>query len=326
MRILLCGAPPRRAHALAPLIVAIAVLAGPGAAAAHPRAAAVALDTRLRLFATAIPGVEATVIDGDRELRLDVRASMRLVVPGLLGEPFLRFDRQGVWLNASSPTAAADRLVSTADRAAGWRHVARGHVFTWHDHRLAPPPLAAGRTASWSLPVLVDGRRARLAGEFVRAPKPQLWPWLAGAGVAASALWAAGRRRRSLRLPLATASAAVAALAALAASAGFATGDQITRLGRWLDLAAAAVLALAALGVLRIGDLSTRAWVATIVGVIAAAFVLGSLGVFRHGFVISSLPATLARLAVCTALVCGIAAAVLGIAAAETPTRQAGRS
>ena len=59
----------------------------------------------------------------------------------LLREPLLRIDAGGVWVNASSPTATADGLVSSSKR--GWVHVNGGRTVVWHDHRLAPPPARA---------------------------------------------------------------------------------------------------------------------------------------------------------------------------------------
>src|SRR5436309_1082650 len=121
------------------MLLALACLAVPGTAAAHSRAPAVALDYRLEL-AHAPRGVEADVVDGDRALRLTA-VGADVVVRGLLHEPVLRFARNGVWANAASPTAAADRIVRAGR---GWVRVAAGSTFTWHDHRLSPPRLRAG--------------------------------------------------------------------------------------------------------------------------------------------------------------------------------------
>jgi hypothetical protein len=82
-------------------------------------------------------------------------------------------------------------------------------------------------------------------------------------------------------------------------------------------VAAAAALALVALWALSLRSWSVRGWVTTLVGAVAAAISLGSLSVFWHGFVISSLPASLARLAVAAAVVCGLSAAVLAVAIGE---------
>jgi hypothetical protein len=133
--------------------------------------------------------------------------------------------------------------------------------------------------------------------------------------VVLAALVAFGRTLRRRRDAAAAAVAAIAAVAALAASAAFATGDAIARRTQWIEVASAALLALLALAALLVGDRSLRTWAAMVVGVVAAALGLGSLGVFRHGVVISSLPPTVARLATAVALVGGAAAVVLAVLA-----------
>ena len=75
------------------IIVVVTCLVAPGRAAAHSRSPAVALDYRLELSRAALPGVHAQVVDGDRSLRVRVDPPHRLLVLGLLGEPFLRFGR-----------------------------------------------------------------------------------------------------------------------------------------------------------------------------------------------------------------------------------------
>jgi len=290
------------------LIVAIAALAAAGPASAHTRAPAVALDVSLRVT-EAPAGVHARVLDGDRALRLRVDPPGRVVVEGYLHEPMLRFGPGGAWVNRASPTAATEKLTA---EGSGWRQLRSEPELTWHDHRLAPPRGLASR-AAWTLPLSTG----ELRGVFVRAKRPSPWPWLAGALVAFAAVGAAAHWAPHCRRDEASGLAAAAALAALAASAAFATGDAIARVGQWVDVAAAAVLALVALWALSLGSWAVRGWVTTLVGAVAAAISLGSLSVFWHGFVISSLPASLARLATEAAVVCGLSAAVLAVAIGE---------
>ena len=165
----------------------------------------------------------------------------------------------------------------------------------------------------WSLPVVLDGRPARLTGTFTRVSPPRLWPWLAGGLVVVGGLVTLGYAARRRRDEAAAALAGIAAAAALAASTAFATGDTIARRTQWIEVASAALLAVLALAALVVGDRSLRTWAAMVVGVVAAALGLGSLGVFTHGVVISSLPAILARLATAVALVGGAAAVVLAV-------------
>ena len=121
-------------------IVVVTCLVAPGHAAAHSRSPAVALDYRLELSRAALPGVHAHVVDGDRSLRVRVEPPHRLLVLGLLGEPFLRFGPNGVWVNRASPSADADRL---ARRGTGWVQLADGA-----QPALARPPAIPARLAA----------------------------------------------------------------------------------------------------------------------------------------------------------------------------------
>ena len=298
-------------------IAVLACLVAPGRAAAHSRAPTVALDYRLELSRAALPGVHAEVVDGDRALRVRVDIPHRLLVLGLLGEPLLRFGPNGVWANRASPSAAADKLVR---RGTGWVRLTSGNSLLWHDHRLSPPArLRPGETAAWSLPLSLDGHRTKLAGTFTRVARPPVWPWLVAGLVALGALAGFARAVPGRRAETAAAVAGVAAAGALAASAAFATGDAIARRAEWIEVGSAGLLAVLAATALMLGDRSLRTWAAMVVGVVAAALGLGSLSVFWHGVVISSLPPSVARLATATAFLGGAAAVVLAVL---TPTNR----
>jgi hypothetical protein len=228
----------------AAFVLVLACLVVPGTAAAHSRTPAVALDYRLQLSAQQPAGVHAVVIDGDRALRLRVDPPFAAVVRGLLGEDVLRFGADGVWVNTASPTAAADKLVPS--HATGWVRLARGRTLTWHDHRLAPPPLRPGGHAPWSLTLILDGQPVQLRGTFTRVAPPVWWPWLAAAALAGVVVTALVRRLPRRRVGVATALAGLAAIGALASSTGFAMGDAIASRAQWLEVASAVVLALVA--------------------------------------------------------------------------------
>ncbi len=303
-----------RFAALSIVVVACLVVAAP--AAAHSRAPTVALDYRVRIEPVTLPGVHVDVVDGDRALRVRVNAPHRLLVRGLLGEPLLRFGASGVWVNRASPTAAADRL---AKRGSGWVRVTRTNAFLWHDHRLAPPPaLQAGASARWSLPIVLDGRATALRGTFTRVGAPPLWPWIVAMLVAFGVVAALAHALPAKRSETAAAIAAIAAAGALTASTAFATGDTIARRTQWVEAGSAGVLALfAAIALLR-HDRSLRTWAAMVVGVVAVSLGLGSLSVFLHGVVVSSLPASFTRLATAVALVGGASAVVVAVLAPST--------
>jgi len=303
-----------RFAALSIVVVACLVVASP--AAAHSRAPTVALDYRVKIDRVTLPGVHADVVDGDRALRVRVDAPHRLLVRGLLGEPLLRFAPGGVWVNSASPTATADRL---AERGSGWLRLTRANAFLWHDHRLTPPPgLRAGARANWSLPVELDGRSTALRGTFTRVGRPPLWPWIVAMLVAFGAVAALARALPERRPETAAAIAAIAAAGALTASAAFATGDTIAPRTQWIEAGSAGVLALFAAFALLRHDRSLRTWAAMVVGVVAVSLGMGSLSIFRHGVVISSLPASFTRLATAVALVGGVAAVVVAVLAPST--------
>jgi hypothetical protein len=300
---------PLRLRAAVP--VALVALALPAQAAAHGRGATIALDYRLALdqSARALPGVHVRVLDGDRDLQVRADRGVRLVVLGALSEPLLRIDASGVWVNASSPTATGDRLVSSAKR--GWVHVSGGRTVVWHDHRLAPPPAsAAGPAGRFSVPLELNGRRAAITGTFFRVARPAPWPWLL-ATVTLVAGIVLVVRRRSLRAALTVGLGAAAGAAALLLVTTFAVRDSPTGGVAWLQLAGAVVVA-GVLGVLllRLRGRS-RVHAAGVVGAVAAGVSLSSLSVFWHGVVISLLPGTATRMLCVLAVAGGASAAVL---------------
>jgi len=300
---------PLRLRAALP--VALVALALPAQAAAHGRGATIALDYRLALDTStrALPGVHVRVLDGDRDLQVHADRGVRLVVLGALREPLLRIDASGVWVNASSPTATGDRLVSSSRR--GWVHVNGGRTVVWHDHRLAPPPATgAGPAGRFTVPVSLNGRPGTISGTFFRVARPAVWPWaLATAALVGGIVVAV--RRRSTRGALTVWLGVGSGLAALLLVTTFEVRDSPTGGVAWLQLVAAIVVG-GVLGtlLLRLGGRS-RIHAAGVVGAVAAAVSLSSLSVFWHGVVISLLPGTATRLLCVFAVAGGAAAAVL---------------
>ena len=299
-------------HARFVIVASLAVLALPAQAAAHGRSPTVALDFRLQLDAASesIPGVHVHVLDGDRSLELSVTGDHQVVVRGLLREPVLRIGPNGVWVNAASPTAAADRLVSK--RGSDWVRLSSGRSIAWHDHRLAPPPASRpGRAGTFVVPISVDGRPATIGGTFWRVRSPAAWPWLSGALAFAAAVAAAAAFRRGWRAYLTVGLGTAAGLGALVAVTTFAAKDAPNGRIAWLQIAAGVLVGLVLAAVLVVLHGGRRVHAAGVVGAIAAAASIGSLPVFWHGVVISALPATPARFACGLALVGGAAAAAL---------------
>jgi ABC-type multidrug transport system fused ATPase/permease subunit len=226
-------------------------------AGAHLKSGVPSTDFEARIagFRPGVSGLGARALDGDQRLELRVAPPHVVVVLGLLGEPFLRFSPGGVEANLASPTTTSMGVVAAADAVSSSgvrrRRVSRGHTFAWHEHRLRPLGVvrthdAGGRAvASFSIPLLVDGRRAALTGAEWHASRPRAWPWLlAGALLVGAATLvarrASARTRRRLAfglLPLTVAFLAPAArrLRKLARGAQSGQGDLGHRLQEGLQ-------------------------------------------------------------------------------------------
>jgi hypothetical protein len=298
-----------RKRYVAPLLVCVS-LAVPASASAHARTPAVALDYRLVLDSAtkSLPGVSVSILDGDRDLRVRVRGKT-VIVRGDLGEPMLRIEPTGTWVNRASVTAAAEKLTTPGH---GWAHVSSGPTFTWHEHRLGPPPYNGsqlGPVAHFAIPATIDGNAITIGGMFVRYRRPLLWPWLLGAAALAGAVAVAVRRRPGVRCEVATVLGAVAGLAALAGLVAFDAADAPNGRVAWLQIVLGFGLAAVVYGALVRVHGVRRAHLGGIIGVAAAAVTLGSLSVFQHGVVISLLPAPLSRALCVVALAGGLAAA-----------------
>jgi hypothetical protein len=302
----------------APFLACLA-LAAPASASAHARTPTVALDYRLVLDPStrALPDVHLAVLDGDRSLRVSVRL-VTLTILGDLGEPMLRIGPVGTFASRGSPTANAARITQPGS---GWQRVG-GSSYAWHDHRLAPPPYAAsaGPAGRFAIPARLDGKTVTIGGTFVRAARPHAWPWLLGSALVAAGLVAAARLRPDRRPLLAVVLGSVAVLAALTALVTFNAADAPNGRVAWAQIVVGCALAAAgAAGLARLRG-ETQALLAGVLGVAAAVSSLGSLGVFRHGVVISLLSPPLARLVAAVALTAGTAAAATLFLRARRPT------
>jgi hypothetical protein len=287
-----------------PVVAAFAALVAAAPAWAHPRSATVAIDYRVTLHS--VPGVEASILDGDRSLR--VRAHGRLVVLGDLNEPMLRFDH-GVFVNLSSPTAQADKIVVKPSH--GWRQVASGMSYAWHEHRLAPPPFHAGHygvVAQWSVPLVADGRHATLGGSFVRVPRPHWWLWLAipFAIAAAGVAWLVRARRGGTWTAIGAFLAS--AVAAVVCQTALLLRDSPSGRLSWIGLGIGIAVAVAAVALVVFAHGITRVYTAGGLGAGVAAWTLSWWGVFFHGAVIAALPGVAVRLCCALALAGGLVA------------------
>jgi hypothetical protein len=309
---------------------ALAALVVPGAAQAHHTAVPiVALDYANRILPGAgggPTGVRATLEDAGRRLRLTVDAGRKAIVLGYVGEPFLRFGAAGVAANARSETAQGLRLVPTRPVSARpadavWTPITPAHTLAWADARAwaSTPELHGRAVARWSVPLVVDGHAAAVSGELTREPKPSLWPWLL-LGLLPLAVAAAATCRRRWLWAGACGLAALAGFATLADLGGFAAGGLPVPGDRWALLAVEATLTAAAIVLL------TRPRARLIAVAALAAFAvlqaLSELAVFRHGVVVSGLPAAAVRASAALALGAGLGAAGLVFLAPTPGTRR----
>jgi hypothetical protein len=269
----------------------------------------VALDYRIELHPPISDGISVHVLDGDRSLRVRSVHGEPIVVRGALKEPMLRISGAGVWVNAGSPTAEADRLAPAGK--SGWIKVSSGSEYAWHDHRLSPPPVSTpGPAGQFSVPVTIAGRQTAITGEFVRVPRPAFWSWALAAAALAGGI-AVATRRRSTRAALTIGLGLAAGAFALIEVTTFAFRDAPSGGVAWLQVMTAfLVAAILAVLLVRLHG-RARIHAAGVVGAVAAAVSLSSLPVFWHGVIISALPATAARAACGLAIALGIAAAVL---------------
>jgi hypothetical protein len=285
------------------LLGALVALALPGSALAHIRTGAVAVDYRVTV-SRAPAGLSARVYPGDRALRLAVAPGQTVVVLGYAGEPFLRLGSGGATIVRGSPTAAAAKA----------RIGSRGRSAVWHDARLRG--LRPGvRRGAWTIPLVVDGRRARLSGELLYVGAPPLWPWLAlGVPFVLGAALLL-RRRRPQELESAAIVLGLLVTASIVATAGGFAFDANASEGRWVEAADEVVFAAVALTVVARGRRHTRALAAGALGLLGLAVAVSKVAVFTHGVVLSLLPEEAARIAVALMLWSSAAATALGAAA-----------
>ena len=167
-----------------------AALAGPATAWAHngnPH-----YRSTVRSVTPAPAGVSARVLNFDDRIRLVNRSQDTIVVEGYQREPYARLAGDGtVQVNLSSPAyylnddRFATAKVPAGVRAAGpprWKTIARTGAFEWHDHRShymgrgipAAVKDQAVRTKvfDWKVPIEVDGRTGRIAGDLFWTPLP----------------------------------------------------------------------------------------------------------------------------------------------------------
>ena len=141
--------------------------------------------SEVRAIAPALPGLEARVLNFDDAIEVRYDGERPLVVEGYRGEPYLRFNPDGlVEVNRRSPAAYLneDRFakVELPDRAAhrappSWAEVAENGRYDWHDHRIhwmgegtLPPQIEdegePTRVFDWGIPMASAGQAIEVRG------------------------------------------------------------------------------------------------------------------------------------------------------------------
>jgi hypothetical protein len=289
------------------VLVAAIALAAPATAAAHLRTGRTAVDFRASVLTTP-RAVHARVYRADLALRLTLAGPHRVVALGYLGEPFLRLEPDGVFVNAASPTAAGTKLAEPERSGRPvWKLRSRGTSVTWHDARVR----GGASSGRWRIPLVIDGHRAHLVGTVERVGAPAAWPWSVIAAAFAAAV-GIGLRRQKLLRPVTASLGAIAAAGTLLSAIGFALASTASQ-GTWIEGANEAAAAIAGAVVLTRGSLDAKALAGGFLDLLGLAAGLTKLPVFLHGIVLSTLPGGLERLAVTVAIAAGAAATVLGL-------------
>jgi hypothetical protein len=169
------------------VLIGLAVL--PGVADAHGPVAPVAASYLAKVGRTP-PGFEARVIDGDQRMWLSVAPSDTAVVLDYRGAPYLRFSPAGVQVNQNSAMYYLNQIPAetppsnlTPATPPSWTSVSGGHDYSWHDgrlHALAAIALSPGMSyvGRWSIPVKLDGRLVAISGGLWHSGAPSLvWFW-----------------------------------------------------------------------------------------------------------------------------------------------------
>jgi hypothetical protein len=184
-------APPTLRKALAVAVLLACLLAS--GAEAHVGTAKLGYQSTIRSVKPRVPGIQAKVIYGDDQVRLDNRSGETIVIDGYGGEPYLRFAPQGVFVNVNSPAGylnqdrygkSAVPKSANAKATPNWQKLAGGKVWAWHDHRIHymspvfPPAIQAAprkphHVFDWKVPATADGKRFFITGSLDYKPPPK---------------------------------------------------------------------------------------------------------------------------------------------------------
>ena len=280
-------------------------------------------------------GLEADAIDGDLRLWMRASSSLNVYVLDYRGSPYLHFDREGVWVNQNSSMYFLNQIppvTPSTDLGAGtrpdWHRVTSGHTYVWHDGRLhagaTQARLPGTRFAgAWSVPLRIDGTAAAIRGGLYYAPPPSpVWFWPI-AVVLGCVLAGVRVRRPALDRRLARICGAVALTGFVVASIGHQLhGRPTVTTGNLLALAVELIAAAVAVWALYARD--PRWLVLAAIAALALWQGVSQIAVLEDGWVLSALPAVIARVAVAACLAGGVGLIPLVLTGAERAARARG--
>jgi hypothetical protein len=312
------------------LMVAALALADPAFAHAGKGApVATNFEAEISGVKPATGAVEVKVVDGDRELWLHATGNATVLVPGIEGEPVLRFAPAGVFVNLRSLTAASDRIDSSDLRPVAnphapplWHRLTLHHSYRWHEHRLhALEPLARGRETTtvvghWSVPLLIDGRPHSVEGALVYRPPGAAWPWILLACALAAVLSVTRALPTSVVRRVAVGAALVGALLVWTVRIGRELyGRPSIAVTGYVEIALTSLVGLALLYGLLHRDRAVRLFTAWLLSFGCIYQGLTMLPVITHSVALSVLPSPVSRVAV--PVIFGIGAGLLAITMRE---------
>jgi hypothetical protein len=180
----------------APLLVLLAatftLTACPSAGAHGGLSGTPGFNSRVLTVQPSVAGLQIRVVAGDDRLRLRDSGSQTIIINGYQGEPYLRFQRDGVYQNVRSPAVYLNQdrygninLPGQANAKAPplWQRISNAPLYEWHDHRIhwmstiLPPqvrsaPKMPHHVFDWRLQGTANGRRFTIAGSLDYAPVP----------------------------------------------------------------------------------------------------------------------------------------------------------
>ena len=189
--------------------VAAAILAP--AAEAHFGTAKLGYRSRITNVDPKMPGLRFKILYGDDQVWLENRSGKTVIIKGYSGEPYLRFGKNGIFVNVNSPASFLNQdrygriqvpKSATANATPDWEKLAGGDVWAWHDHRIhymspiPPPQIKAApqkphHVFDWKVPATDGGKKFFIAGSLDYKPPPKKdFPW--GLVISLAALVGAG--------------------------------------------------------------------------------------------------------------------------------------